>query len=116
MAHKDDLKGNQEILHWLTKELKDHLITTMVKLLREKGNEHCVILNAWGHFVTLLGRNLHKHGSFLNELLKVVEMGFKNKAFLVQECAYNAWRLLISNFATDTSKWKVVKVCIHVHV
>ncbi len=27
--------------------------------------------------------------------------GFKNKAFVVQVMAYNAWRALISNFARD---------------
>ena len=105
ITYERKLKGNHDVVSWLTVELRDHLIATMVKLLREKGHEHCVILSAWGHFVTILGRSLHKHGSFLNELLKVVEMGFKNKAFLVQECAYTAWKLLISNFATDSSEW-----------
>ena len=33
-----------------------HAASTMAHLMTEKGQDHCVILNAWGHFITLLGK------------------------------------------------------------
>ena len=36
--------------------LPQGVVVTMVKMLTEKGRDHCLILTIWSHFVTILGK------------------------------------------------------------
>ena len=50
--------------------------------------------------MSVLGHTLHKHSSLLNEMLRVVEVGFKH-SLLVQVAAYSSLRVLINNFSIN---------------
>ena len=66
--------SNTYLVCYLTKELKDHVISSMIGYMEERGKDPILILNIWSHFVCVLRQALHKHSSFLNEMLRVVEL------------------------------------------
>jgi len=55
-SFEEKLCENHELLHWLVKELKVNVVAGMLKLLSEKGHDHCLVLAIWSHFVHILGR------------------------------------------------------------
>ena len=68
------ISSNVYLLGYLSKELKDKILSTLVGYMDERGKDPILILNMWSHFVSVLGVILHKHSAFLNEMLRVVEM------------------------------------------
>ncbi|CAI7994293.1 Telomere-associated protein RIF1 [Geodia barretti] len=101
---ESSIASNNYLVGYLCKELKERVIAAMLGYMEERGKDPILIMNIWSHFVTVLGNALHKHSSFLNEMLRVVEIGFKHKVFLVQIAAYSAWRVLINNFSIEMDR------------
>ncbi|XP_061193994.1 telomere-associated protein RIF1-like [Saccostrea echinata] len=56
-------------------------------------------LECWEIFVQICGKELH-HGSFINMLLPIMELAFKGSNE-VKVRAFQAWQVLIDNFATS---------------
>ena len=71
---ENSISSNLYLLGHLSKELKEKVLSTLLGYMEERGKDPILILNIWSHFVTVLGLALHKHSSFLNEMLRVVEM------------------------------------------
>ena len=71
---ESSIASNSYLVGYLCKELKERVIAAMLGYMEERGKDPILIMNIWSHFVTVLGNALHKHSSFLNEMLRVVEM------------------------------------------
>ncbi|XP_056007115.1 telomere-associated protein RIF1-like isoform X2 [Ostrea edulis] len=56
-------------------------------------------LECWEIYVQICGKELH-HGSFINMLLPIMELAFKGSNE-VKVRAFQAWQVLIDNFATN---------------
>ena len=74
VAFESSIASNSYLVGYLSKELKEHVISTLLGYMEERGKDPILILNIWSHFVSVLGHTLHKHSSFLNEMLRVVEV------------------------------------------
>ncbi|XP_010135024.1 PREDICTED: telomere-associated protein RIF1, partial [Buceros rhinoceros silvestris] len=84
--------------------LTKHLITTefiseLKKLFSTKNETY--VLKLWPLFVKLLGKVLHRSGSFINSWLQLEEFGFRSGAPVVKKMAFIAWKSLIDNFALN---------------
>ncbi|KAM6397893.1 telomere-associated protein RIF1 isoform 2-T4 [Pluvialis apricaria] len=82
----------------------EHLMTTKViselqKLFSTKNETY--VLKLWPLFVKLLGKTLHRSGSFINSLLQLEELGFRSGSPVVKKIAFIAWKSLIDNFALN---------------
>ncbi|KAM5280105.1 telomere-associated protein RIF1 [Ctenodactylus gundi] len=82
----------------------EHLMTT--KLIGElqslfTNKNETYVLKLWPLFVRLLGKTLHRSGSFINALLQLEEMGFRSGAPVIKKIAFIAWKSLIDNFALN---------------
>ena len=53
----------------------------------------------------LFFQELH-HGSFINSMLPIIELGFKGLAAETKMASFTAWQHLIDNFATNPSKYR----------
>lgn len=71
---ESSISSSNFLVSHLSKELKERVISSLLGYMEERGKDPMLILNIWSHFVTVLGQSLHKHSSFLNEMLRVVEM------------------------------------------
>ena len=74
VSFESSIASNSYLVGYLTKELKERAISNLLGFMGERGKDPILILNIWTHFVTVLGPALHKHSSFLNEMLRVVEL------------------------------------------
>ncbi|XP_048577728.1 telomere-associated protein RIF1-like isoform X2 [Nematostella vectensis] len=91
------LQSHQQlIIPWLSPALKSEIIGKLSTLFAE-GHE-LFVLRLWRCIVVIHGKMLHR-GGLLNDMLKLVEQGFKNHSADVQVCSYSAWRALIDCFA-----------------
>ncbi|CAM4615734.1 unnamed protein product [Lepidochelys olivacea] len=84
--------------------ITEHLMTTKViselqKLFSAKNETY--VLKLWPLFVKLLGKTLHRSGSFINSLLQLEELGFRSGSPVVKKIAFIAWKSLIDNFALN---------------
>nr|XP_006125726.2 telomere-associated protein RIF1 isoform X1 [Pelodiscus sinensis] len=84
--------------------ITEHLMTTKViselqKLFSTKNETY--VLKLWPLFVKLLGKTLHRSGSFINSLLQLEELGFRSGSPVVKKIAFIAWKSLIDNFALN---------------
>ncbi|NXA53362.1 RIF1 protein, partial [Nothocercus julius] len=84
--------------------LTEHLMTTKLiselqKLFSTKNETY--VLKLWPLFVKLLGKTLHRSGSFINSLLQLEELGFRSGSPVVKKIAFIAWKSLIDNFALN---------------
>ncbi|NXP17252.1 RIF1 protein, partial [Scytalopus superciliaris] len=84
--------------------LTEHLMTT--KLISElqklfSTKNETFVLKLWPLFVKLLGKTLHRSGSFINSLLQLEELGFRSGSPVVKKIAFIAWKSLIDNFALN---------------
>ncbi|XP_071158461.1 telomere-associated protein RIF1-like [Mytilus edulis] len=70
------------------------------KMMSEKQEVHA--LRLWSLYVHVLGKELH-YGNFINQMLPLVEEGFKSINAEVKIEAFRAWKQLILNFSTDIS-------------
>ncbi|NXJ49302.1 RIF1 protein, partial [Spizaetus tyrannus] len=82
----------------------EHLMTTKIiselqKLFSTKNETY--VLKLWPLFVKLLGKTLHRSGSFINSLLQLEELGFRSGSPVVKKIAFIAWKSLIDNFALN---------------
>ncbi|XP_065493847.1 telomere-associated protein RIF1 isoform X1 [Caloenas nicobarica] len=82
----------------------EHLMTTKLiselqKLFSTKNETY--VLKLWPLFVKLLGKTLHRSGSFINSLLQLEELGFRSGSPVVKKIAFIAWKSLIDNFALN---------------
>ncbi|XP_042664476.1 telomere-associated protein RIF1 isoform X2 [Tyto alba] len=82
----------------------EHLMTTKLiselqKLISTKNETY--VLKLWPLFVKLLGKTLHRSGSFINSLLQLEELGFRSGSPVVKKIAFIAWKSLIDNFALN---------------
>ena len=68
------IASNSYLVSYLCKELKERGIAAMLGYMEERGKDPILVMSIWSHFVTVLGQSLHRHSSFLNEMLRVVEM------------------------------------------
>ncbi|XP_071476292.1 uncharacterized protein [Diadema antillarum] len=92
-------KCQAELVPSLVSELKGPMLRELMKLFRAR-HEHFV-LRVWGYFVTILGKTLHRGGSIINQLLSVIEQGFKHPQPEVKRAAFQTWQALIDNFSLD---------------
>ncbi|NWS72249.1 RIF1 protein, partial [Crotophaga sulcirostris] len=84
--------------------ITEHLMTTKLiselnKLFSAKNETY--VLKLWPLFVKLLGKTLHRSGSFINSLLQLEEFGFRSGSPVVKKIAFIAWKSLIDNFALN---------------
>ncbi|NWT76644.1 RIF1 protein, partial [Prunella himalayana] len=75
------------------------LISELQKLFSSKNETF--VLKLWPLFVRLLGKTLHRSGSFINSLLQLEELGFRSGSPVVKKIAFIAWKSLIDNFALN---------------
>ncbi|XP_004870087.2 telomere-associated protein RIF1 isoform X1 [Heterocephalus glaber] len=93
------LQKQQEIA-----SITEHLMTTKLipelqKLFMSKNETY--VLKLWPLFVRLLGKTLHRSGTFINSLLQLEELGFRSGAPMIKKIAFIAWKSLIDNFALN---------------
>lgn len=75
------------------------LIPELQKLFMSKNETN--VLKLWPLFVKLLGKLLHRGGPFINSLLHLEELGFRNSSPTIKKIAFIAWKSLIDNFALN---------------
>ncbi|XP_061464785.1 telomere-associated protein RIF1 isoform X2 [Rhineura floridana] len=112
-AHKVQLRGatalemgmplllqKQQEVAAVTEELMTmKIIPELQKLFSSKNETY--VLKLWPLFVKLLGKVLHRSGSFINSLLQLEELGFRSGSPVVKKIAFIAWKSLIDNFALN---------------
>ncbi|KAK7913731.1 hypothetical protein WMY93_013942 [Mugilogobius chulae] len=79
--------------------MSSKLIPELQKLFMSKNETN--VLKLWPLFVRLLGKLLHKGGPFINSLLHLEELGFRNSSPTIKKIAFLAWKSLIDNFALN---------------
>ncbi|XP_052797305.1 telomere-associated protein RIF1-like isoform X2 [Mya arenaria] len=102
----------------LTADLKMTIKQMIVPNLKRLFNDgqQLYVLKCWGILVQMLGKELHS-SSQLNELLPVVELGFKCISPDVKVAAFHAWQHLIDNFSLSQAVIhdpKRIKLCMQV--
>ncbi|XP_012514861.1 PREDICTED: telomere-associated protein RIF1 isoform X1 [Propithecus coquereli] len=93
------LKKQQEIASITEQLMTTKLISELQKLFMSKNETY--VLKLWPLFVKLLGKTLHRSGSFINSLLQLEELGFRSGAPMIKKIAFIAWKSLIDNFALN---------------
>ncbi|KAM4859340.1 telomere-associated protein RIF1 isoform 2-T2 [Thomomys bottae] len=93
------LQKQQEIASITEQLMTTKLISELQKLFMNKNETY--VLKLWPLFVKLLGKTLHRSGSFINSLLQLEELGFRSGTPMVKKIAFIAWKSLIDNFALN---------------
>ncbi|XP_036598804.1 telomere-associated protein RIF1 [Trichosurus vulpecula] len=93
------LKKQQEVAAVTEQLMTTKLIPELQKLFMTKNETY--VLKLWPLFVKLLGKALHRSGSFINSLLQLEELGFRSGAPVIKKIAFIAWKSLIDNFALN---------------
>ncbi|XP_073701899.1 telomere-associated protein RIF1 [Garra rufa] len=93
------LEKQQEVAAIVEPMMSSMLIPEMQKLFASKNETN--MLKLWPLFVKLLGKLLHKGGAFINSLLYLEELGFRNSSPNIKKIAFIAWKSLIDNFALN---------------
>lgn len=96
MAMPDLVAANREICVRLTDDMRP-ILTEMQKLL---ANNEIHVMRIWALFCEMLGSKLHR-GKLINDILPIVEKGFKHADPNVKTEAYQSWISLIDNFGLD---------------
>uniref|UniRef100_A0A8C2HM17 Replication timing regulatory factor 1 n=1 Tax=Cyprinus carpio TaxID=7962 RepID=A0A8C2HM17_CYPCA len=94
------LEKQQEVAAIVEPMMSSMLIPEMQKLFASKNETN--MLKLWPLFVRLLGKLLHKGGAFINSLLYLEELGFRNSSPNIKKIAFIAWKSLIDNFALNS--------------
>ncbi|XP_026074056.1 telomere-associated protein RIF1 [Carassius auratus] len=94
------LEKQQEVAAIVEPMMSSMLIPEMQKLFASKNETN--MLKLWPLFVKLLGKLLHKGGAFINSLLYLEELGFRNSSPNIKKIAFIAWKSLIDNFALNS--------------
>ncbi|XP_021048354.1 telomere-associated protein RIF1 [Mus pahari] len=100
------LQKQQEIALITEHLMTTKLISELQKLFMSKNETY--VLKLWPLFVKLLGKTLHRSGSFINSLLQLEELGFRSGTPMIKKIAFIAWKSLIDNFALNP----VTTVCV----
>ncbi|XP_048201441.1 telomere-associated protein RIF1 isoform X2 [Perognathus longimembris pacificus] len=93
------LQKQQEIASITEQLMTTKLISELQKLFINKNETY--VLKLWPLFVKLLGKTLHRSGSFINSLLQLEELGFRSGTPMVKKIAFIAWKSLIDNFSLN---------------
>ncbi|XP_054237242.1 telomere-associated protein RIF1 [Indicator indicator] len=93
------LQKQQEVAAVTEHLMTTKLISELQKLFSTKNETY--VLKLWPLFVKLLGKALHRSGSFINSLLQLEELGFRSGSPVVKKIAFIAWKSLIDNFALN---------------
>ncbi|KAM4626376.1 telomere-associated protein RIF1 [Discoglossus pictus] len=93
------LQKQQEVSTLTEQLMTSKLIGELQKLFSSKNETY--VLKLWPLFVKLLGKALHRSGSFINSLLQLEELGFRSGSPAVKKIAFIAWKSLIDNFALN---------------
>ncbi|XP_075385890.1 telomere-associated protein RIF1 isoform X2 [Tenrec ecaudatus] len=93
------LQKQQEIASITEQLMTTKLISELQKLFMSKNETY--VLKLWPLFVRLLGKTLHRSGSFINSLLQLEELGFRSGTPMIKKIAFIAWKSLIDNFALN---------------
>ncbi|XP_021006033.1 telomere-associated protein RIF1 isoform X3 [Mus caroli] len=93
------LQKQQEIALITEHLMTTKLISELQKLFKNKNETY--VLKLWPLFVKLLGKTLHRSGSFINSLLQLEELGFRSGTPMIKKIAFIAWKSLIDNFALN---------------
>nr|KAF6451012.1 replication timing regulatory factor 1 [Molossus molossus] len=93
------LQKQQEIASITEQLMTTKLLSELQKLFMSKNETY--VLKLWPLFVKLLGKTLHRSGSFINSLLQLEELGFRSGAPVIKKIAFIAWKSLIDNFALN---------------
>ncbi|XP_027416808.1 telomere-associated protein RIF1 isoform X3 [Bos indicus x Bos taurus] len=93
------LQKQQEIASITEQLMTTKLLSELQKLFMSKNETY--VLKLWPLFVKLLGKTLHRSGSFINSLLQLEELGFRSGAPMIKKIAFIAWKSLIDNFALN---------------
>ncbi|XP_010602964.1 telomere-associated protein RIF1 isoform X2 [Fukomys damarensis] len=93
------LQKQQEVASITEHLMTTKLISELQKLFMSKNETY--VLKLWPLFVRLLGKTLHRSGSFINSLLQLEELGFRSGAPMIKKIAFIAWKSLIDNFALN---------------
>ncbi|XP_040601272.1 telomere-associated protein RIF1 isoform X2 [Mesocricetus auratus] len=93
------LQKQQEIALITEHLMTTKLISELQKLFMSKNETY--VLKLWPLFVKLLGKTLHRSGSFINSLLQLEELGFRSGIPMIKKIAFIAWKSLIDNFALN---------------
>ncbi|XP_059826278.1 telomere-associated protein RIF1 isoform X3 [Hypanus sabinus] len=93
------LQKQQEVAVVTEPLMMSKIIPEMQKLFTSKNETY--VLKLWPLFVKLLGKSLHRGGSFINSLLHLEELGFRSGSPVVKKIAFIAWKSLIDNFALN---------------
>ncbi|KAK2509087.1 hypothetical protein MC885_006882 [Smutsia gigantea] len=93
------LQKQQEIASITEQLMTTKLLSELRKLFTNKNETY--VLKLWPLFVKLLGKTLHRSGSFINSLLQLEELGFRSGTPVIKKIAFIAWKSLIDNFALN---------------
>ncbi|XP_067891023.1 telomere-associated protein RIF1 isoform X2 [Heterodontus francisci] len=93
------LQKQQEVAGIIEPLMISKMIPDLQKLFTTKNETY--VLKLWPLFVKLLGKSLHRGGSFINSLLHLEELGFRSSSPVVKKIAFIAWKSLIDNFALN---------------
>ncbi|XP_058520458.1 telomere-associated protein RIF1 isoform X2 [Ochotona princeps] len=93
------LQKQQEIACITEQLMTTKLFSELQKLFMNKNETY--VLKLWPLFVRLLGKTLHRSGSFINSLLQLEELGFRSGTPVIKKIAFIAWKSLIDNFALN---------------
>ncbi|KAJ6660833.1 hypothetical protein lerEdw1_017459 [Lerista edwardsae] len=93
------LQKQQEVAAITEELMTTKLIPDLQRLFSSKNETY--VLKLWPLFVKLLGKALHRSGSFINSLLQLEELGFRSGSPVVKKIAFIAWKSLIDNFALN---------------
>ncbi|XP_073503310.1 telomere-associated protein RIF1 isoform X2 [Phyllobates terribilis] len=93
------LQKQQEVSALTEQLMTSKIIAELQKLFTSKNETY--VLKLWPLFVKLLGKTLHRSGSFINSLLQLEELGFRSGTPAVKKIAFIAWKSLIDNFALN---------------
>ncbi|NXH50416.1 RIF1 protein, partial [Dicaeum eximium] len=93
------LQKQQEVAAVTEHLMTTKLISELQKLFSTKNETF--VLKLWPLFVRLLGKTLHRSGSFINSLLHLEELGFRSGSPVVKKIAFIAWKSLVDNFALN---------------
>ncbi|KAG8548635.1 hypothetical protein GDO81_024767, partial [Engystomops pustulosus] len=93
------LHKQQEVAALTEQLMTTKIIAELHKLFATKNETY--VLKLWPLFVKILGKTLHRSGSFINSLLQLEELGFRSGTPTVKKIAFIAWKSLIDNFALN---------------
>lgn len=94
------ISSQEKVVKILLPLLKGCFLKEFSNLCSEK--KELFVLKCWCCIVPILGETLHKGGSLINDLLKLVEQGFRDQSIEVQVMSFTAWNILIDNFALSS--------------